>query len=244
MNARRWRIGELAAATGVTVRTLRHFDQIGLLRPAGRSPAGHRVYTGDDVRRLYRILALRELRLPLAEIARSLEAGTDLRAILARQLGQVERQLAAQQDLRRRLLGLAGALGGTGRPSIDQLIETMEAMMQARHFTREQLARFEERHRELGQDGLARRMRELGDLAAEAREHAGRGTDPADPAAQDLARRWTAALTALTGGDRSAVSAVYAKIEARGPEAATKGVLSEPAWAFLTRAFAAGFPAT
>ncbi|MCK2219010.1 MerR family transcriptional regulator [Actinomadura sp. ATCC 31491] len=242
MNARRWRIGELAAATGVTVRTLRHFDQIGLLRPAERSPAGHRVYTGDDVRRLYRILALRELRLPLAEIRRSLEAGADLRATLDRQLDQVERQLAGQHALRRRLLGLAAALDRAGRPSIDQLIDTMEAMMQARHFTPEQLARFEERHRELGQDGLARRMRELDGLAAEAREHAGRGTDPADPAVQDLARRWTAAVAGLAGGDRNAMSAIYGKIEARGPEAATKGMLSEDAWSLLRRAFAVGFP--
>ncbi|MGI5291525.1 MerR family transcriptional regulator [Nonomuraea polychroma] len=92
MNARRWKIGQLAAATGVTVRTLRHFDQIGLLCPAERSAAGHRVYTGDDVRRLYRILALRELRLPLAEIARSLD-GADLRETIAGQLEQVERRL-------------------------------------------------------------------------------------------------------------------------------------------------------
>lgn len=134
MNARRWKIGDLAAATGVTVRTLRHFDQIGLLRPAERSAAGHRVYTGDDVRRLYRILALRELRLPLAEIARSLD-GADLRETIARQLEQVEGRLAGQRALRRRLLGLAEALSSAQEPSIDQLIDTMEAMMQAEHFT-------------------------------------------------------------------------------------------------------------
>ncbi|HEY0532381.1 MAG TPA: MerR family transcriptional regulator, partial [Actinoplanes sp.] len=59
MDERRWKIGDLAAATGLTLRALRHFDDIGLLCPAERSPAGHRWYTGDDVRRLYRILALR-----------------------------------------------------------------------------------------------------------------------------------------------------------------------------------------
>ncbi|MGP3910881.1 MerR family transcriptional regulator [Nonomuraea sp. 10N515B] len=241
MNARRWKIGDLAAATGVTVRTLRHFDQIGLLRPAERSAAGHRVYTGDDVRRLYRILALRELRLPLAEIARSLD-GADLRETIARQLEQVEDRLAGQRALRRRLLGLAEALSSAQEPSIDQLIDTMEAMMQAEHFTPEQLARFGERHRELGQDGFAQRLQELTGLATEAEAHAGRGTDPADPAVQDLARRWTAAVAGLAGGDRSVMSAIYGRIDARGPEAATKGILSAAAWDYLRRAFAVGFP--
>jgi MerR family transcriptional regulator, thiopeptide resistance regulator len=53
------RIGEVAAATGVTVRTLRHYDALGLLVPAGRTDAGYRLYADEDVQRLYRILALR-----------------------------------------------------------------------------------------------------------------------------------------------------------------------------------------
>ncbi|MEV0831360.1 MerR family transcriptional regulator [Nonomuraea rubra] len=93
MDVRTWKIGDLAAATGVTVRTLRHFDQIGLLCPAQRSDAGHRVYTSDDVRRLYQILALRELRLPLGGIADALN-GADLQATIQTQLRLVERRLA------------------------------------------------------------------------------------------------------------------------------------------------------
>ncbi|WP_345578551.1 MerR family transcriptional regulator [Nonomuraea rosea] len=240
MNGRCWKIGELAAATGVTVRTLRHFHQIGLLCPAERSAAGHRVYTGDDVRRLYRILALRELRLPLGEIADSLDGG-DLHATIRRQLDLVERQMAGQRDLHRRLLGLAEALRTAGEPSIDQLIETMEAMMQGKHFTTEQLARFEERHRELGQGGFGEWLGQLSGLAAEAAAQAGRGTDPADPAAQELAGRWSQVVAGLAGGDRSVVSAIYGKLDAKGAEAATKGLLSTPAWDHLKRAFAVGF---
>ncbi|WP_170247111.1 MerR family transcriptional regulator [Nonomuraea zeae] len=240
MNGRRWKIGELAAATGVTVRTLRHFHQIGLLCPAERSAAGHRVYTGDDVRRLYRILALRELRLPLGEIADSLDGG-DLRATIGRQLDQVERRLVGQRELHRRLRGLAEALRAAGEPSIDQLIQTMEAMMQAGHFTPEQLARFRARHAEMGQEEAGGWMERLSGLAKEAAAQAERGTDPADPAVQELARRWSEAVAGLAGGDRSVVSAIYGKIDAEGAEAATKGLLSTPAWDHLRRAFAVGF---
>src|SRR5919106_1126104 len=67
------RVGELAAATGLTVRTLHYYDEIGLLVASGRSDGGHRLYAAADVERLYRICLLRRLGLPLAEIRRVLE---------------------------------------------------------------------------------------------------------------------------------------------------------------------------
>ena len=63
-----WRVGQLAELTGVTVRTLRHYDQTGLLHPSGQTSGGHRLYDHANVVRLYRILALRRLRFSLAEI--------------------------------------------------------------------------------------------------------------------------------------------------------------------------------
>ncbi len=49
-----WKVGTLAKATGLTVRALHHYDHIGLLSPSRRTAAGHRLYTADDVARLYR----------------------------------------------------------------------------------------------------------------------------------------------------------------------------------------------
>jgi MerR HTH family regulatory protein len=59
-----WKTGELARETGLTVRTLHHYDQLGLLSPLSRTEGGHRCYTPDDVRRLHRIVALRSLGIP------------------------------------------------------------------------------------------------------------------------------------------------------------------------------------
>ncbi|MEO3867301.1 MerR family transcriptional regulator [Nonomuraea sp. B12E4] len=245
MTERRWKIGELAAATGLTVRTLRHFHQIGLLCPAERSAAGHRLYTGDDVRRLYRILALRELGLSLGEIADALDGdGGDLRSVLARQLEQVERQVALHSTLRRRLRSLAGNLSQAGEPSIDQLIHAMEATMQARNFTAEQFARLRQRHEEAGQEGFARWRQRMAELAGRLDEHAGRATDPADPEVQRLAREWSETVVEMTGDDRGVLSALYAKIDRQGAETATKGILTTPAWEYLRRAFAVGFGRT
>jgi MerR family transcriptional regulator, thiopeptide resistance regulator len=242
MDERRWKVGELAAVTGVTVRTLHHFDEIGLLRPAERSPAGHRRYTASDVQRLYRILALRQVGLSLSEIATSLDSEVDqLGLAVRRQLAQVERQLLVHQQLRQRLMALLDALQHQQEPSIDQLIDTMEAMMQASSFTPDQLARLKERHRQVGGEGFARWQRQWAQLAEEAEEHLERGTDPADAAVQDLARRWSDLMDDMTEGDRAIRSSMYAKLDGKGPEAATRGIVSAPVWDYLKRAFAVGF---
>jgi DNA-binding transcriptional MerR regulator len=244
MDERRWKVGELAEATGLTVRTLHHFDEIGLLRPTERSATGHRLYAIGDVRRLYRILALRQLGMPLAEVATSLDGRVDdLEQAVRAQLAQVEHQIDRQRQLHRRLVALLAAMRQTAEPSIDQLIAVMEAMMQASYFTSDQLARLKERHRQAGTEGFARWQRRWAELAAEVTAHIEAGTDPADAAAQQTARRWTELMDHMTGGDRSILSSMYAALDGKGPEAATRGVISAPVWDYVKRAFAVGFGA-
>ncbi|CAM5370057.1 MULTISPECIES: MerR family transcriptional regulator [Streptomyces] len=79
-------VGEVAAVAGVTVRTLHHYDAVGLLSPSGRSRAGHRRYGDRDLDRLQRILFHRALGFPLDEIAALLDdPAADPRAHLRRQ---------------------------------------------------------------------------------------------------------------------------------------------------------------
>jgi MerR family transcriptional regulator, thiopeptide resistance regulator len=70
--ARTWKVGTLAKATGLTVRTLHHYDEIGLLQPSARLAGGHRLYDADDVARLYQIIRLRQLGFPLSQVAKVL----------------------------------------------------------------------------------------------------------------------------------------------------------------------------
>lgn len=98
---RRWRIGELAAATGLTVRTLRHYEQLGLLGKTARSEGQQRLYDEVDVRRLYRVRALRDLGLSLGEIGGVIGAEqATLRAVLRDHRARVDAELVRLGRLR------------------------------------------------------------------------------------------------------------------------------------------------
>jgi len=67
-------VGATASAVGVTVRTLHHWDAMGLVRPSERTVGGYRLYSAVDVARIHRVLIYRELGLPLADIGALLDA--------------------------------------------------------------------------------------------------------------------------------------------------------------------------
>ena len=68
MNPPPWKVGELARRTGLSVRTLHHYDAIGLLPPSHRTESGHRLYAADDAAHLQQILSLRQLGFSLDEV--------------------------------------------------------------------------------------------------------------------------------------------------------------------------------
>ena len=72
-----WTVGQVAELFGVTVRTLHHYDEIGLLVPSERSGAGYRLYTDGDLARLQQVVVYRRLELPLEEIATLLDGDED-----------------------------------------------------------------------------------------------------------------------------------------------------------------------
>jgi DNA-binding transcriptional MerR regulator len=237
---RHWKIGELAGATGVTVRALHHYEEIGLLVPAERTGSGHRVYDEENVRRLYRVLALRQLGLRLDEVRTLLDDGADLREAVRRHLADVERRLADQEDLRRRLAALLELLERGDDPGTDDVIATIERMtMLEKYYTREQLAQLEERRRELGDEAIARAEREWVELieAVEAERRA--GTDPADPRVQALAERWQALIEQFTGGDPGIRRSLQRMYEEEGVETASRGAVSPELMAYAQRAISA-----
>jgi MerR family transcriptional regulator, thiopeptide resistance regulator len=96
-------VSEVAALAGVTVRTLHHYDEIGLVRPSDRTAAGYRLYADRDLERLQVVLFYRELGFGLAEIMRMLDRSDldrgrvlrEQRDLLTAQADRLERMVAA-----------------------------------------------------------------------------------------------------------------------------------------------------
>jgi MerR family transcriptional regulator, thiopeptide resistance regulator len=158
---RTWRVGELAAKTGLTVRALHHYHAIGLLVPSTHHDGAHRRYTEADVRRLHHILALRGFGFSLAEIGQLLDgARTDPRELFQRQLDQVNERIVRAYRLRHSLLGVLGALDHSVEPSAPELVELIEVMTAMEGpLTPEQFAEMSENRRkateQLSTDQLA-----------------------------------------------------------------------------------------
>ena len=124
------RVGEIAAETGLTVRTLHHYEAIGLIEPSGRTDAGHRLYGGDAVERLYQVSALRNLGMGLDRVRRTLSTtGVELEALLVDHLDAVDRRLEAEQRLRNRLHRLVDRLERhESEVATDDLLSVLEDM--------------------------------------------------------------------------------------------------------------------
>jgi DNA-binding transcriptional MerR regulator len=205
---RAYRAGEFAVLTGVSVRTLHHYDRIGLLRPSEYSEGGHRLYREPDLLRLQQVLTLRYLGFPLRQIDEllrrpdfNLAASLRVqRTALRDRISELERIDAALGALleQRRISGRWDwdLVVSASAAVQDGLSDGGEAMERTRsYYTPEQLKQFEEVGAKVG----AEEIREIEQLwtALLAEVRANRDLDPTSEAARALADRW-AALTERT----------------------------------------------
>jgi len=208
------KIGPLAKASGVTVRTLHHWDDIGLLSPSRRNASGHREYTDEDVSRLYQILALRQLGLELHTIATCLDSGVDLRHVVADHLVAVEETIATMNALLDRLRRIDAELVAGGQPSVASMIEVIEAIddLNARrdrvlhkYLNDEQLARMQDAAAVIDPTIYSHYVTvEWPALYAKAEALRVAGALPSDAAVQDIVARMDELSAMLSGGDTNA----------------------------------------
>lgn len=195
-----YRVGEVATLTRISVRTLHHYDRIGLLRPEAHSDAGYRLYGEADLLRLQQVLTLRYLGFPLKRIGELLaRPGFDLVASLG-----IQRQ--ALRDRIAELERIEGAIGAmierrtaTGDWAWELVIEASGAVGDGlahggdemdRLYTPEQLERMARLYAAVPKEEMAAIEAGWTTLLAEVR--ANHDLDPTDPRAIALADRWDA----------------------------------------------------
>lgn len=185
-----WPIRDVSRATGITSRTLRHYEQIGLLRPARVAPNGYRFYGDEEISRLYRILSLRSLGLPLASIGSALEDDATLAGAITAHLALLEerRERTAQQITAVQHTLAALTTGDT--MTIEDIFAGFDA---ARHegevrerWGEDAWRRSTARRSRMSEDERRADDRRSRDVTAALRDAAASGEDPAGARFQDL----------------------------------------------------------
>ena len=210
-----WKVGALAEASGLTVRTLHHWDRIGLLGPSRRTAAGHREYTEQDVIRLYQVLALRRLGLGLETIATCLDVGIDPVRLVNEHLAAVETSIASLETLRQQLAHVHGELASDRAPDVSALIGALRTMGSAgpesgqalrRHLDGDQIRTLHDRAAVLGPAAHYLLEVEWPELYRRAEALRAAGVEPTAPRVRKLVERMDELSSLFTGGD-SGVSA-------------------------------------
>ncbi len=236
-----WKVGELARQTGLSVRTLHHYDEIGLLSPSGRTAAGHRLYADGDVARLQQVMSLRQLGFSLDEVRECLDRpGFSPRHVVRLHLERLREQIEMQRRLVARLEAVEEGLRLAGEVPVEELIRTIEEMsMYEKYYTPEQLEELKQRRETVGEERIREVEAEWPRLMEEVRVEMERGTDPADPRVQELARRWMGLVAEFTGGDpgieRSLRNLYQGEQEVHGMQTGPMREMGE----YVGRAFAA-----
>ena len=202
------KVGELARRTGLTVRTLHHYDELGLLKPSLHTEAGYRLYTAAAVARLQQVLSLRQLGFSLEEIRDCLNR-PDFSPVelIERQLARLREQVELQRKLCQRLEAIAAGLRTAGEVSAEEFLQTIEVMtMIESYYTPEQMESFRKRNAEAaaaGEDLTQQGTAAWQELLAQLKVEMDSGTDPADPKVQALEKRRQDLVNAFSGGDKA-----------------------------------------
>ena len=245
-----YRVNEFAERAGVTVRTLHHYDRLGLLKPR-RTEAGYRLYGLSDLERLEQIVALKFLGIPLKQIRALFHRGApELSCALRMQ----RRVLEEKRQLLDNAINAIGEAEKSTRPGekpdsavLKKIIEVIEMQdnmdWSKKYYSQEAQAKIEERKQLWSPENQERWSKEWSDLFRDV--EAALGEDPAGEKAQALAARWKKLVEGFTGGDREITAGLSRMYKDRPNWPASMQQRVQPfsnkkVWEFIQKASGAG----
>ncbi|ATW26571.1 MerR family transcriptional regulator [Candidatus Formimonas warabiya] len=161
MGKEHWKVGEISKLTGLSVRTLHHYHQIGLLIPSEKTGSGHRLYIKSDIALLQQILSLRALNFSLDEIKKLLSnPGFSPHEIIRLHLEKTREHIQLQEELCQKLEAVEKALEGQQKVSTEKFIKIIEVivMSEKHQLTPEKIERLKRQGEILDQE----KIKELG----------------------------------------------------------------------------------
>lgn len=217
----RWRVGDLAKMTGLTVRTLHHYEEIGLLAAAARGEGGHRLYDEASIQRLYRIRVLRRLGIALSEIRSLIDDDASVGSVMGQHLARIEQEVEDLTRLRDHLRRICRQPGSDVDTA--ELLRTLDAMSR--------LERHVDARRPYAAGGVEQEWRALAD---ELRTCMVAGEDPSAGRAREVALRARKLILDFAGHDAAIVEALH-HLRTAAPPGDLAG-WDPPLFAYLDRA--------
>ena len=202
-----YKAAEFARLAGVTVRTLHHYDRLGLLKPTGRTPKGHRLYGERDFARLQQVVTLKFIGFPLKQIKDILNRSSfDLAGELRRQREIISEQRRRLEQAVNAIEKVERVLASTDEPDWEVFAEIIEVINMQRdmtwtnkYYSEEAKQKIAERASTVPRDVIEQAQRDWPALIKEV--EASLGEDPASDKVQALAERWAKLVQGFTGGD-------------------------------------------
>jgi len=239
-------VKEFADLTGVTVRALHFYDEIGLLKPSFEKPNGYRVYTDADLLKLQQIVTLKFMGFSLEQVRELLDRkGFEVVKSLKIQAEVVRDEIGRLEQASRAIGQVLKTLEGQGRINRKKLIEIMEVIQMGedvkktwheKFFTEGELKEFQEVGKKYTPEMVSAYQRRWAELIEEVKKNL--GADPAGEVAQSLARRWKELLNEAYG-DHPQLKARIGEAYAQGAIPADHRMFGPEVWDFIKKAQAA-----
>jgi DNA-binding transcriptional MerR regulator len=142
-----FKIGEVAKKTGVSVRSLRHYDSIGLLAPSFHSEARYRLYSKSDLIQLQKVVSLKQMGFSLQAIKTILrDDAISLQKTMQMHLIYIQEKLAQQQQIYQQIKHVCDLINARKKVSIDTICQTVESIkMLEKYYSQEQLEALKKR---------------------------------------------------------------------------------------------------
>lgn len=202
-----YKTAEFANLAGVTVRTLHHYDRLGLLKPSGRTAKGYRLYGERDFARLQQIVTFKFIGFSLQQIKNILNRGSfDLAKALKSQREIIGEQRRRLELAIKAIERVEGVLASTDEPDWEVFAEIIEVInMQNdmtwtdKYYSEDAKQKIAERAATVPSEAIEQAQRDWPALIKEV--EASLGEDPGSAKVQALAERWAQLVQGFTGGD-------------------------------------------
>lgn len=206
-------IGEMSKKTGVTIRTLDYYDEIGLVKPSSTTTGGHRQYEEEDVMRLEQVLALKYMGFSLGQIRSILQESTATwQQSIQHQLEMIAQQQKRLQALERALKGVLYSIefeDGVNWPVILDIISLfqqtpdIDSKLYDKYFNNEEIESIVQMNKEIDPGILGQWTSIIYEVRAVMHE------DPASDNAQRVAERWMEQVYAMYGKDEELLDKMW-----------------------------------